>query len=285
MDIHIKIVQRLIYEQCPEFKELEIKPVEKCGHDNQTFHLGDDMIIRLPSGKDYAMQAKKENTWLPYLANHLSLPISKPLYLGKGTEYYPYPWSILKYLDGEILSYDNIESMIKFAKELSNFLGEFQQIPCENGPVAGKHNFYRGGNLKVYHQETMDALNALTDQIDTVKLLDLWHLALDSNEHIENVWVHGDIAPGNLLVQNGHLCGVIDFGILGVGDPACDYAMAWTFFEEKSRDVFLQGISSQMRNRAMGWALWKALITYESDEDERRMNARYVIEQILKDYN
>ena len=285
MEICLEMVQRLINEQYPQFMGEYIKPVEKSGHDNRTYHLGDDIIIRWPSGKDYAMQAKKENQWLPYLANQLSLPISQPLYLGKETEYYPHPWSILRYLEGETLTYDNIKSMVMFAEELRTFLDEFQSISCENGPIAGRHNFYRGGNLRVYHQETMDALNALSDQIDTVRLFDLWHLALVSNEHIKNKWVHGDVAPGNLLIKDGHLCAVIDFGILGVGDPACDYAMAWTFFDSQSRDVFLKGLSQKMRNRAMGWALWKALITYESEEEERRMNARYTIAQIEKDYH
>ena len=239
MEICIEMVQRLINEQYPEFMGLNIKSVEKSGHDNRTFHLGEDMIIRLPSGKDYAMQAKKENQWLLYLAKHLSLPISKPLYLGKETEYYPYPWSILSYLEGETLSYDNIENQEIFAVELRKFLDEFQQIPCENGPDAGKHNFYRGGNLKVYNHETVEALNTLSNNINNAKLLDLWHLALASNEQIKNMWVHGDVAPGNLLIKNGHLCAVIDFGILGVGDPACDYAMAWTFFNSQGREVFL----------------------------------------------
>lgn len=285
MEICIEMVQRLINEQYPEFMGLNIKSVEKSGHDNRTFHLGEDMIIRLPSGKDYAMQAKKENQWLLYLAKHLSLPISKPLYLGKETEYYPYPWSILSYLEGETLSYDNIENQEIFAVELRKFLDEFQQIPCENGPDAGKHNFYRGGNLKVYNHETVEALNTLSNNINNAKLLDLWHLALASNEQIKNMWVHGDVAPGNLLIKNGHLCAVIDFGILGVGDPACDYAMAWTFFNSQGREVFLKGLSQAMRNRAMGWALWKALITYESDEEERRVQERYTIAQIEKDYD
>ena len=187
--------------------------------------------------------------------------------------------------EGETLSYDNIENQEIFAVELRKFLDEFQQIPCENGPDAGKHNFYRGGNLKVYNHETVEALNTLSNNINNAKLLDLWHLALASNEQIKNMWVHGDVAPGNLLIKNGHLCAVIDFGILGVGDPACDYAMAWTFFNSQGREVFLKGLSQAMRNRAMGWALWKALITYESDEEERRVQARYTIAQIEKDYD
>lgn len=279
MKIGKDIVQRLINEQCPQYKELDIWMVEKSGHDNRTFHLGPDMIVRLPSGKDYALQAAKENKWLPYLSQQLSFAIPQPLYLGKPTQYYPYPWSILNYLEGETLTYQNITSLENFAKELRYFLNEFQKIDCSNGPVAGAHNFYRGGELKTYHQETLDALASLKDEQHSRTLEKLWNLALSFDYHKANVWVHGDIAPGNLLVKDGHLSAVIDFGILGTGDPACDYAMAWTFFDEISRQIFLADLSQDMIHRAMGWALWKALITYHDDKQ-----SPHTIANICKDF-
>ena len=90
-------------------------------------------------------------------------------------------------------------------------------------------------------------------------------------------------SPWQLLVKNGKLAAVIDFGVLGVGDPSCDYAMAWTFFEEESRQRFLKKLDQRMIDRACGWALWKALITYNSDEAERAENAQYTINEIIKD--
>ncbi|CAG8641393.1 38760_t:CDS:2 [Gigaspora margarita] len=125
------------------------------------------------------------------------------------------------------------------------FLKELQAIDASKEPAAGKHNFYR------------------------VK---------------KNVWVHGDIAIGNLLVKDGKLCGVIDFGMLGVGDPSCDFVIAWTFLDKKSRKTFFKELSCDKEtwSRARGWALWKALITY--NEKDMTENAKHTINAILKDY-
>lgn len=284
MNIEIDIVRKLIHEQFPQYGELKVQPVQKSGHDNRTFHLGDEMIIRLPNGKEYAMQVQKENQWLPYLSKFLSLPISQPLHIGKSNDDYPYSWSILNYLSGETVTYQNIESLNSFAKELRNFLEELQSIPSEQGPQAGQHNFYRGGNLSIYHDEIIKALELLKERLDTKRLEELWNLALEKPYLQKGVWIHGEIAIGNLLVEKGHLCGVIDFGIMGVGDPACDYAIAWTFFDKQSRHIFLANISEDMKNRAMGWALWKALITFDDSNEEIRLHARKVIQEIVYDY-
>ncbi|UZM97479.1 phosphotransferase [Lysinibacillus sp. MHQ-1] len=117
-----------------------------------------------------------------------------------------------------------------FAEELAKFLLEFERINASNGPIAGLHNFYRGGDLSVYDSETKKALIKLEGKINIENCQLIWQQALSSKWERELVWVHGDIASGNLLVQNGHLAGVIDFGILDTGDPSCDLAMAWTFF-------------------------------------------------------
>lgn len=109
------------------------------------------------------------------------------------------------------------------------FLIELQSIDASGGPLAGEHNFYRGGALAVYDEESRHAIEHNKDIFNEKLLRGIWELALASKWNSKPVWVHGDIAPGNLLVKDGKLCAVIDFGILGVGDPACDAAMAWTF--------------------------------------------------------
>ena len=133
--------------------------------------------------------------------------------------------------------------MNQFASDLAGFLKELQAIDTFDGPVAGKHNFYRGGDLSVYHEQTQTALKNLKSLLSTDKLNDIWSIVLGSKWTKGNVWIHGDIAPGNLLVKNGKLCGVIDFGMLGVGDPSCDYAIAWTFFDKKSRKIFFEELN------------------------------------------
>lgn len=262
MDITVDLAKKLIFEQFPQWSHLEIKPVKNSGHDNRTFHLGNDLTIRLPSGKEYEPQIQKEAKWLPVLAQHLSLPITAPVAKGKPTPEYPLAWSINRWLVGETVTHTNVD-LQKFAIELARFLKELEAINAENGPQAGAHNFYRGGDLAVYIEEFEQALTQLPAGPQRNHYQDIWTTALATKWEKKTVWVHGDIAVGNLLVNDGHLSGVIDFGILGTGDPACDLVMAWTFFDSKSRKAFKEemGLDDTTWQRGKGWALWKALIT------------------------
>ncbi|MFA2808066.1 aminoglycoside phosphotransferase family protein [Bacillus mycoides] len=287
--INADLVKRLIGAQFPEWAHLEVKPVKFSGHDNRTFHLGDEMSVRLPSDAAYAPQVEKENKWLPILSKELSLPISTPLAKGNPSESYPWPWSINKWIEGETVTKQNVRDLNEFAVDLGAFLIELQSIDVSNGPLAGAHNFYRGGLISVYDEEARVAIENNKDVFDETLLKHLWDLALRSTWDHKPVWVHGDVAPGNLLVKEGKLCAVIDFGILGVGDPACDAAMAWTFFDKNSRKVFKEVLQMDEKtwNRARGWALWKALITYDANKTSNKIVADEsyrVIQVIVDDY-
>lgn len=183
-----------------------------------------------------------------------------------------------RWIDGESVTRDNVD-LNEFAKDLAKFLIEFQSIDASEGPVAGAHNFYRGGDLLVYNEETQGALTTLSPEIDIDKCRHLWDTALSTSWMDRPVWIHGDIAQGNLITTNGRLSGVIDFGCMGTGDPACDLVMAWTFFDENSRKIFIENMKLDKNtwDRARGWALWKALITYENKM------SRKVIETLLNE--
>ena len=287
--IDVDLVSKLINRQFPKWSNLEIKPVEKGGNDNRTFHLGKSMSVRLPSDKAYVPQVEKEQKWLPFLARHLSTPISEPLAKGEPSENYPYPWSVNKWLDGETLTLENIDDLNQFANDLGKFLVELQSIDASGGPLAGEHNFYRGGDIVVYDNECREAINNNINTFNKHLLNEIWELALASKWAGEPVWVHGDIAPGNILIKNGKLCAVIDFGILGVGDPSCDAAMAWTFFDDSSRKTFKNALNfdEETWNRARGWALWKALITYNYNKQSNKNIADEsfnIIKEIINDY-
>jgi aminoglycoside phosphotransferase (APT) family kinase protein len=234
------------------------------------------MSVRLPSAAGYAPQVEKEQKWLPILAKKLSLPVSIPIAKGNPSVEYPWSWSIYKWLEGEHLSHNNINNLNLLAKDLGSFLNELRDIDASGGPLAGKHNFYRGGSLSTYNEESRNAIENNKEIFDGGLLSEIWNLALDSEWEAEPVWVHGDIAPGNLLVKDRKLCAVIDFGILGVGDPSCDAAIAWTFFDDTSRKVFKNKINLDEGtwNRARGWALWKALITYDAHIDSDKVIAK-----------
>ncbi|MDN7240631.1 aminoglycoside phosphotransferase family protein [Planococcus sp. N028] len=279
-----EVVKKLINDQFPEWSDLEIKPVKTSGNDNRTFHLGEHMAIRLPSAEPYVPQVEKEQKWLPLLAKELSLPIPTPIAKGNPTKEYSFPWSINKWLVGESLTLSNIHNINQFARDLGAFLVELQSIEVNGGPLAGPHNFYRGGNIAVYDQESKEAIEQNKDSLNVPLLNEIWELALDSTWKENPVWVHGDIAPGNILVREGKLAAVIDFGILGVGDPSCDMAIAWTFFDNQSRQIFRETLKADEEtwNRARGWALWKALITFNWDKNSNEKSADESLEIIKK---
>ena len=262
LQIDTSLVQRLIAGQFPQWAELPIKKVEPGGWDNRTFNLGDHMSVRIPSAEKYAEKVEKEQYWLLKLAPLLPLQIPSPLAIGEPAEGYPWQWSIYKWLDGEIASQECIHSLLQFATNLGEFLVALQKIDAAGGPLAGAHNFYRGGNLATYDAEARRAVEILGNKIDVKAVTEVWNAALASTWQSAPVWVHGDVAFDNLLVVNGELSAVIDFGGMGVGDPACDLVIAWTLFKGESRDAFRAAIplDNDTWARARGWALWKALI-------------------------
>lgn len=265
--INETLVRRLVSTQFPLWKDLSVRPVASSGWDNRTFHLGADMLVRMPSAADYAEQVKKEQQWLPRLAPLLPLPIPEPLALGKPSEGYPWEWSVYRWLDGESIASGRIADLNSFAKSLAQFLIALQSIDAKNGPPAGSHSFYRGGALSTYSAETREAIGTLKGKIDVASAIEVWEAALATSWQRPPVWVHGDISAGNLLVKEGKLCAVIDFGQLAIGDPACDLAIAWTLFKGESRAIFQKTLSldDDVWARGRGWALWKSLIYIVGD--------------------
>jgi aminoglycoside phosphotransferase (APT) family kinase protein len=287
--IDAPLVRRLVAAQFPHWARLPVRPVARGGWDNRTFHLGDDMLVRLPSAAGYAEQVAKEQHWLPRLAPLLPLPIPAPLGKGQPAEGYPWPWSIYRWLDGEPASAGGIADLSRFAVDVAGFLVALQRVDATGGPPAGPHNFHRGGPPGFYDAETRQAIATLGGRIDTAAATEVWQAALAAPWHGPPVWFHGDIAVGNLLLQQGRLSAVIDFGTSGVGDPACDLAIAWTLFEGDSREAFRAALPLDAGTwaRGRGWALWKALIVYAGlpGTNSREAEAsRRVIAEVLVDH-
>jgi aminoglycoside phosphotransferase (APT) family kinase protein len=288
-DINVALVSQLVAAQFPHWAGLPIRPVELNGWDNRTFRLGEAMLVRLPSAEGYAAQVAKEHRWLPRLAPLLPLPIPAPLALGVPAYEYPWHWSIYRWLDGEIATIASITNLEQFSTALAHFLVALQQIDTAGGPPPGPHNFFRGGPLSVYDSDTRNSLAALDGAIDTVAAAEVWETALAATWYRPPVWVHGDVAAGNLLVKDGQLRAVIDFGCSGVGDPACDMAIAWTLLSGQSRAMFRAALQVDDGTwaRGRGWALWKALITlveHRHTNAAKAEEARRVIDEVLADH-
>jgi len=274
-----RLVRRLVARQYPEWAGLPVAAVVPGGHDNRTFRLGDELSVRLPSGEAYALQVPKEQRWLPRLAPQLPLAIPEPVAKGAPGEGYPYEWSVYRWLDGEPASAETIADPVALAVELAGFLRALGAADATGGPAPGPHNFHRGAPVAFYEAETLRAADALNDSIPREAVLSVWADAVAAEWRGEPVWFHGDVAEGNLLLRDGRLAAVIDFGSCGVGDPACDVVIAWTLLRGEAREAFRSelGVDDAMWARGRGWALWKALISFDDPA------ARATLEELLAD--
>jgi aminoglycoside phosphotransferase (APT) family kinase protein len=262
-DIDAGLARRLVNSQFPQWAGLPIRPVAHDGWDNRTFRLGDELSVRLPTGEWYAKQVEKEHRWLPRLAPELPLPIPAPVAQGAPTDGYPFPWSVYRWLPGVPAATAAVEDHVRFATDVARFLVALGRCDASGGPAPGEHNWFRGGPLAYYEEEALRAADELGGEIPRDAVLRAWEDAMHSEWARDPVWFHGDVAVGNLLVRGGRLASVIDFGTSGVGDPACDVVLAFTFLHGAARRAFRAelGVDADTWSRGRGWALWKALIT------------------------
>ncbi|MBX9730164.1 MAG: aminoglycoside phosphotransferase family protein [Sphingomonas sp.] len=266
LDPTTDLVAQLVRTQFPGWANLPIRKVDPSGWDNRSFRLGDRLLVRLPSAPRYAPQVAREQSVLPRLSAHLPLAIPKPLAIGAPSDGFPLPWSIFDWIEGDPATTANIKDRASMARSLAAFLAALHRIDPTGGPPPGDKNFGRGGPLAVYADEVAVAIQTLADRRDAIVDLHhvraIWAAAVAAPHLGTPVWVHGDIAPGNLIVRDGKLVGVIDFGQCSVGDPACDLAIFWTWMDADSRLAFRESLSLDATHwtRARGWALWKALI-------------------------
>jgi aminoglycoside phosphotransferase (APT) family kinase protein len=284
--IDADLVRRLLVAQHPQWADLPIAPVEVDGWDNRTYRLGDDLTVRLPTAEGYVPAVAKEDTWLPRLAPHLPLPVPEPVATGEPGEGYPFPWSVRRWLPGAPAQARLVDDLGRFATDLAAFLRALWAADASDGPAAGAHSFHRGADPAYYDGETRRCLELATG-IDTAGAAEVLDRALGAPYAGKPCWFHGDVAVGNLLVDDGRLSGVIDFGTSGVGDPACDLVIAWTFLDAGAREVFREAVDRDGDTwaRARGWALWKSLLglTGADVTPDRRAREVAIIDAVLAD--
>ncbi|MER6161870.1 aminoglycoside phosphotransferase family protein [Streptomyces sp. NPDC001868] len=263
IDIDADLVRALIAAQFPDWSDLPVRPVDRQGWDNRTFRLGDALSVRLPSAEGYAAAVAKEDSCLPELAGQVPLPVPEPVAVGAPGAGYPFSWSVRRWLPGETVEVATDVDRTRLARDLGDFLTRLREAPVGRGPAAGRHSYFRGCHPSVYGDQVEQALDRLRDVVDVTACRAVWADALTSAWPSPPTWFHGDVAVGNLLTTDGVLSAVIDFGSSGVGDPACDLVMAWTYFTGEERKVFHEavGLPDDTWRRARGWALWKALAT------------------------
>jgi aminoglycoside phosphotransferase (APT) family kinase protein len=288
VDTDASLVRRLLAAQFPGWADLPIERVRSAGTDNALYRLGDDMAVRLPRIHWAVGQVDKEHRWLPRLAPCLPLAIPVPLAKGEPGAGYPWHWSIYRWLAGENATSERIADPRQAALDLARFIIALQGIDTTGGPLAVDHNL-RGVPLALRDSATREAIAALEGTIDTDGVTAAWEAALQAPAWDRApVWFHGDLLPGNLLFERGRLSAVIDFGGLGVGDPAPDLMIAWGLFSGASRDAFRGALAVDDATwaRGRGHALSQALIfiPYYLDTNPVGVgNARHTIAAVLAD--
>lgn len=290
VDTDASLVRRLLVAQFPQWADLPIAPVPSAGTDNALYRLGDDLAVRLPRIEGATWQVAKEHEWLPRLAPHLPLAVPVPLARGGPGEGYPWHWSITPWLAGETVTIERLADPRQAAADLARFIATLQRIDPAGGPPPGEHNVGRGVPLAQRDSRTREAIRALHGMLDTEVVAAAWDAALQAAVwHRPPVWIHGDLSSGNLLAVQGRLSAVIDFGGLGVGDPACDLMIAWTLFSGESRKAFRAAlvVDDATWARGRGWALSWALIFipyYLNTNPVGVSNAWRAIDEVLADY-
>jgi aminoglycoside phosphotransferase (APT) family kinase protein len=262
LDIDASLVRQLLATQFPRWAELPIQRIEPTGTDNAIYRLGEDMVVRLPRVARTVATLEKERAWLPRLAPHLPLAVPVPLAEGTPTAGYPWVWSVYRWLEGTDATVEPIADLDRAASDLARFIAALQAIDPAGGPPPGEHNFFRGEALAARDAAVRVSIAALHDEIDVGAVTTAWEAALRAPDwRRPPVWIHGDLDARNVLVEDGRFSAVIDWGSLGVGDPACDAMVAWKLLSADTRGTFRDALSvdDATWTRGYGWALSQAL--------------------------
>jgi aminoglycoside phosphotransferase (APT) family kinase protein len=260
VDTDVALVRRLLAGQFPHWAGLAIEPVVSYGTDHDIYRLGGDLAARLPRIGWATRQAAKEAEWLPKLAPQLPLAVPVQLAMGQPAEGYPFEWSVYRWLPGENAN-GTIADLDQAAVDLAAFVRALREVdPADAHPRPARS---RGAPLVELDKDVRRSIAELGDRVDGAAALRSWEEALEAETWDgDEVWVHGDLLPGNLLVVDGRLSAVIDFGCLNVGDPACDLQPAWNVFAAESRTRYRAELAvddaSWLRGR--GWALYQAVM-------------------------
>jgi len=249
-------VARLLGEQFPGLRHLPVERVHSIGTVNAVFRLGDDLCARLPLMPDGADALRRELYALPIVAPHVTLAVPEVIGRGEPDELYPLDWAVYRWLPGQTFGQARPPGAPS-ARALAGFVRELRSIPVGDAPGAGRRP------LAELDDMTVAAIERCAPNLDVARALDAWgQLVAAEPWDGAPVWIHADLLPPNLLVRDGALSAVIDFGSAGAGDPAFDVVPAWTLFEDADRDLFrrLLGVDDATWHRAKAYALHQAVI-------------------------
>lgn len=253
VDIDHDLVRSLLSEQHPDLAGLPLIEVGS-GWDNAIFRLGSDLCVRLPRRAASVPLISHEQRWLSEIAPRLTLPIPTPVRIGTPGNRYPWPWSVTPWFTGSTAETLGPEEKPAAARQLGEFLVELHQPAPPDAPS----NPFRGVPLIDRNERMQERLIALDDSVDSKSVGVTWEALISTPPWFaQPVWLHGDLHPMNIVMNDGRVVAVIDFGDLCAGDPATDLAVAWMLFDKPSREEFRRAaqVDADTWLRARAWAL------------------------------
>jgi aminoglycoside phosphotransferase (APT) family kinase protein len=282
-EIHsdVALLRQLLQQQQPNLADGNITRISSTGTSNAIYRINDDLAARLPLRPTKHNPFADELRWLHQLAPNLPLTIPVPVAQGQPSEAFPHHWLIVPWMagdDGITAQFDSIQA----ANDLASFVSALRKFDPSGGPFR-----QRSVHLAVRDRHTREAIAASAHLIDAPTITMLWQSALDAQPWDQpSVWLHADLASGNVLFNDGVLSSVIDWGMMTVGDPAVDVAVAWELFDNASRSAFRDSldIDHATWERSKGWALSTAVIAlpyYEHTNSYMANQARSKLQTLM----
>lgn len=252
-EVDLDLATRLLRSQFPELSRLPLRPVVSSGTENAMFRLGDQLALRLPRLPGAAEGLVKESAWVPRLAPQLSLKVPVPVELGQPAQGYPFPWAVVRWVQGEPARPELLTDPVQVGRDLAAFLHCLQSVPVADAPrhARDRHPREQDGVVRL-------GLEGLRGEVDAAKVEVAWSAVLTAPEYSgPPVWCHADLMCSNLLLTEGRLTGVIDWETCGVGDPAAETHAAWALLPEVARQAFRKdlGVDDGTWLRGVGWIL------------------------------
>ena len=283
IDINPKLVHTLLQAQHPDLAHLPITYMSE-GWDNIMFRLGEEMTVRLPRRQKAAHLLKNEQDWLPKLTKDFPIPTPIPIRNGNPDTNYPWHWSVLPWLKGDTANLqqpddDQVEVFIDCLKKL-------HQPATENTPK----NIFRGVPLMERASDIdkrLTSLKAKTNFI-TKEIEQIWQAAIHAPMPSTSYWIHGDMHTRNILVHEGKISGIIDWGDMTAGDVANDLVPIWMLWANKStrqRAFDIYEVTPELLTRAKGWGVYFAAVLLDTglvDNPEHAEMGRVTLERLVE---
>lgn len=239
VDIDVAVARGLLVEQLPAYASLPLHRVPSGGTENAVFRLGDELAMRMPTNPGAVGGLLKEIQWLRVIAPHVSLAVPEVVAVGDPNDGYPFPWAIVRWLAGADVLVGRVDSLTDLAVALGGFVAELESIGTAEVPPPRSAGFVRGLPLIGRDAGFREALEQCDGMLDADRVRAVWDDALAAPDWDgPPVWLHADLIPSNLLVRDGRLAGVLDFGAMATGDPAYDVTPAWQVLDRESRTIF-----------------------------------------------